>query len=998
MRFSNEEMVKVLKSRNPEKVTQAINHLFWDSLERLEKTDPARFRGVPAALQKTLAGKPWNPAAPNVFDELPLGQQKVQLAASIHDLALVTGAAHQIASQNQQRRSHESDRGASPRTPYGVIMDWGTGEPSHEQGLRLAAMQAAIWNDVDTAHPTEGKSPRKVASLNQWGAALSSPKLDVFSIDHIRSATIQFLETDSIFSNPDNHDAKTVEQEIEDNVVTLKNKIRAIPAIVRERSRAARAIQQTMPELHPGDWIKHRIVDLDTWFAGDRDGNVNVTAETTEYGANRFVEVGREMMIEFLEPLRAIPKIRTLLDRLADPKKQISAKRLGLELGEVLRGLVREEEQDIRQQLEDALIVLNHIGHGDYLSAATMHIRQDASVMADLVAQMLGCTYQSLNDDQKSAALLKLMKDPSALKEQFLALEDFYAAQHLQNPDDDKIKIRLDMVKTFKLLKTRPQAWDLFIIANCGDGLEGSALGRNRHMFESLLLLKLSDADHILNLSPLYESKKQLAEAGELTDNLLEQPVFTEFLAKHNNEMVVQVALSDTTRQHGMGIRWYQEEAQTRINMSVLKYNARQKDKSSWIRVKKFLGGATAVTRGGRDPASWAFSDARKFRARAIQAVDEHGERIYSDEMIAAAVAPTVMQTRQGRDGTSRYYGSVQSAKSHLSEMVAASMNFARFLATKPDKVNDEKLIAEDLADQRAKPLFDRAIAFYEGYFNGVMEKYGEESVPWHAASHNNISSRANARNKESRKSLVKSRAIFQKGALQTQGGYDNAWMGWGVALNSMPLAERRELGRSSRLVRDMTLTILGNDVRVDFDAEFRFQKFARPTIYDHYEYQNLKSTAPEDLADMPQEQIARWKDVHYRETCAVCAETLYGNPAARNLTPAQALRPFGRLSLETADSDRISRIARSLLVDIVHAEDTPVNLQIEKHLSHAVFDSMATPHTWLSPGFGDHEYRLHELLGQMFANGPVDPLIFSRHGLKKNRARGHVWRVGHAL
>ena len=1000
MSFSNpRDLVSALKSQNPSLVSQAQRWIFQKTLTELGKTDPARFGGVAETLAELVAKSRNGRAAFDPFARLEKNQQKIEFAAALQDLILITSDSHQKALQNQQQNSSESSRGASPRTPYGALSDWAKDGASREQEMRLENMKRAEVVDVGTAHPTESKSPQKVAKHNGYLELVSNPELSEEDVPELFSTMRDFLVTDSTFINTDNDNAKTVKQEVEDQVVTLKNKLRAMPAIVREQERAARAISFNLNITDPGHWINTRPLEFRTWVGGDRDGNFNTTAALTEWSAQRYAEVGREIMIEFLEPLRGLPLIDDALRELAVGDSSFSVGPLREQLTRVMLSFVREKDQEKRSQLEDALIELNHMAHGNYLSVAQMHVRQDAKIMADMVAQMLGNKYKDSSDDQKSQFLLHLMEeDASKLTERFASLKTYYAEQFAQHPMDDNIKVRLEMTETFAMLKDNPKAWDLFIIANCGDGLEGSALGRNRHFYESLLLLKAAGADHVVNLCSLYESKKQLRESGELTDNLLEQKVVIDFLALHNNELVVQIALSDTTRQHGMGIRGDQEEAQVSINMSGLNHNVSQ-PRDQWKKVKIFFGGASATTRGGRDPVSWPFSLARKIRARAIQVMDG-AKRKFSDELIAHTVAPCIMQTRQGRDNTSRYYGFVAAAQSHLGEMVAGAMNFARFLAVKPKRVDDAKLIAEDKADQRAMAVLDKAINFYEGYFGGAMEAYGERAVPWRAAWRLNISSRATSRNMKNAKSLTKNRAISQKIALQLLGGWDNATMGWGAALAEMSFEGRRELHRDSRLFRELNLTVLANAQYTDLDAEYRHQGFERPRVFDHDAYQRLLQLPSDSMDDLTQEEILHWKDVHFRETCALGAETLYGDPAARKLSPAQALRPLGRLSIEMAEVNHLTRIARDLMIDVSHAVDQgagAVMEQIEAHFARGVFDGMATPHALLSPGFSDHEFRLHELLSNISATS-AQGLIRPRYGAPRNGDKSHTWPVGCTL
>lgn len=996
-------LIEALNSSDPAKTEAAIQYLFYEQLGSLSKSDPAQFKGVANELRNfvalpssSISHKHYDP-----FAALDGNQQKIQLTASLHDLILLTSGAQQIALQNQQVESHSSARGASPRTPFGVMMDWARDGASEQQTQRREAMQKASWENVGTAHPTESKSAQKVQAYSQLMEPLARGKIDASMLAELRGNMRQFEVTSSDFVNIDNGNTMTVEQEVESQVAILKNIMQAVPAVVRENMRASRAIAARQDGTDPGQWINSQPIKSKTWVAGDRDGNVNVDVSTTRAAALRYAEAGREILIAELNRLpQDLEEITEIIRKLEDDHSgEYSAKELRRELGAVTEKLCDDAIQPARQEIENIQIILNHLDVDDKITAAQMHIRQDAAVMSDMISTMLGDDYAAMTDDAKSALLLELLEDPPQLEEAFDRMAQHFVNAYAAAPDNDGLKVRADMAKVFRLLPQHPSAWDLFIIANCGNGLEGSALGKARHVFENLLLLKIVGADHILNIAQLYESRQQLRDAGIVTEELLSHSVFTEFLAKHNNELVVQYALSDTTRQHGSGVRADQEEAPVLVNMAILRYN-HDKPRGSWIHQKEFMGGGADFTRGGRDPATWSYSFVRKFRARAIAQLDADNNRIYSDEEIAGSVSLSVMQTRQGRDNA-RFYGNVTAARSHLSEMTACAMNLARFISTKPERVDDQKLIIEDAADQRAKKIFDRAISFYENYFANLIDQQGNEITPWRTVGKMNISSRANSRSKKKAQLLSGVRAITQKTGLQLAGGYDNAWLGVGAALNAFSLGDRREICKDSRLMREWVFNTLVCLDRTDLDSEYRLLGIERPKIIPHDDYQSLKSIPPHEMDNAGAEARLLWKDVQFRETCAVCAETLYGDPAAKCLSPAQALRPFGRLSMETDHIDHLTRLARHLMVNIYRQNDgsDPILNQMETHCGRAVFDGMATQHTAISPGFGDNEYRLHELLSKMFSDQPVKPRIMPRHGVSKNgNPMTPVWPVGKAL
>ncbi len=1024
-----------LKSADPTVVSNNVLGLVFDKLAVLDERNSTQIK---PQVTKILASHSALPSRNQQYGIRAFAtlQEEEQAAAAntLHDVTLLQSVAHNLALRNQLHLSSQekpqADTRISPRTPYGALQHWWTTSgitKAQRAGTQLKKMMQAVWEPIITAHPTESKNPAKVLALNDLVEALA----DGTDAEHIDKTLTSFLQINADFEG-----TKSVRAEIIEASIPLKNIISNVPAIIRDVERAVRGLASNLnfQALRP-TVMRNKHVVPHCWVGGDRDGNANVTTEDTlfaaDYNTGLAFEQLNEMLGALVENLRSQDISANLADDVEAIQQRLQARdytspnELHNALTEILNTRAMNDSTQ-RVMLEDILSTLNTTG----FHFAKLHIRQDAGVLSRVVAAMFaqeiykGKPFADLNDDDKTGLIVKSLSDKSFIKQRLQAV-----ITELTAADDP---VAADTARLFTVLKTRPDAWNQLIIASCGEGLSGDQSGPCRHVIENLALLMAGDADGILNIVQLFESKDSLKSARGTLRKLLSIPEFCSFIKKHGNIVRVMIALSDTTKLHGPGIVVYQEEALVECGLELLHAN-RGQPKRHWLSLAPFWGGAMDDTRGGGDPGERAYKLAHKLRARALEAG-------FTDREINAVIAPIITQTRQGRDVMSRLFGSMRTTRLHLREMVGVTMNFMRFMAAQPqDAAYDARLIAESNADDRFKRVCDNSIMRYETMHKYIMDRLGEDLSIGPLVTALNISSRASARNKLTSFVLTKLRAIQLQAALKISGLNLNAWFGM-RALDHENFIDRQQLMQDARLCRELSFRTLLGCARTDFSAVRQFLRLPQSEavantiltpqhikLFDAAFNVAVQDTTPFSITEtvaavrhsipvetnLNQRQLenlflVNWLEFEHRHTVGVCAETLYSNApdaaenraAVRNMPASAALRPFGRFSVELENMEYIVRRNRALLAEkftsVADWNDlTAVAQKTCIRLARAVFDGTANLHTAISPGFGNHEYRLHELLSKLAKGGLKAAFRFTQGIAKPNGVlqQSHVWQ-----
>ena len=152
-----------------------------------------------------------------------------------------------------------------------------SGNPLSPEDLREALYHQQV-DLVLTAHPTQTarrtmlqKKGKLFELMETRQNSTLAPNQRTYLADLIHATIVEMLH-----SNPLRKIKPTVDDEVRGSLTVVENVLwHAVPGHMREVNHALKAIGQ--PPLPPNKCI----VKLDTWIGGDRDGNPNVTFQTT---------------------------------------------------------------------------------------------------------------------------------------------------------------------------------------------------------------------------------------------------------------------------------------------------------------------------------------------------------------------------------------------------------------------------------------------------------------------------------------------------------------------------------------------------------------------------------------------------------------------------------------------------------------------------------------------------------------------------------------------
>lgn len=663
---------------------------------------------------------------------------------------------------------------------------------------------------VFTAHPTESK--RRSIMLQMRRIFESNEALDApsNSVDHkevhtrnLRTHIQALWKTDEVRpSRPD------VRHEIRMGMYHFKESLfDAIPVVYRRLDGAIRRAYRDHPDFHGVDLPA--MLRFGSWIGGDRDGNPNVTAETTrEAILTQHVTILKaytERVVKligiltqsqnfcspspaFLASLREDDDYRTGFDqdwparfpeepyrrklyimglRLRQTEQRASAWLDGKNDGPQDLGYTREEEfiHDL-QLIRDSLI-----SHGDADAAndelldlirltrifgfylARLDIRQESTVHTEAVTEILSQLgieqdYAALNEQQRLQLLGKLIEDPPRLADR----------SGLGAMTQEVLRVLDTVVEMQRLIS--PLVIGRYVISmahHASDVMHvmflASLAGLCGRQGETFLCR--------IGVSPLFETIDDLSRIEPVMSQLLDDRVYQRLLRKHGSLQEVMLGYSDSAKDGGIvASSWLLYRAQQQV---IAIGNARG------VRIRLFHGRGGTIGRGGGP----------------------------THDAIRAQPAGTLLGhikfTEQGEVLSSKYSNretAIYELSVGLTGVISASTGLIR--ETRPDDAAHRKAM-QQLAD-KGEAAYRRLTEQTPGFLD-----YFYEATPVAEIAMLNIGSRPSHRAKGDRsKSSVRAIAwVF--GWAQARQTLP-AWYGLGSALEGCCAGEKKHV----RLLREM--------------------------------------------------------------------------------------------------------------------------------------------------------------------------------------------------
>lgn len=463
-------------------------------------------------------------------------------------------------------RQREMDAGDGPARPESIDQAM---EQLVSNGVGPADI-AALLGRLDigptlTAHPTEAR--RRTVLDKQADVAASIVRLGRGGLTARETAEIHGRLERAISLLLTTDDVRVqrldVPAEVRNGLYFIQTTIwRAVPRLVRDVAWAAkRTFGNDQCDIIANDlpaMLRYR-----SWIGGDRDGNPNVTAEVTHRTLELMRETARELWDSELqrlhdalsvsseradfddalptdgqgqykyEPLRV--KIAEMRERLAGDKYTSKALLDDLlTLRDALHntgmpGLIRVAEQGL---LADAITRARAFG----LHLATLDIRQHSGVHAKALAELLKLAgvednYESLDEEEKLAVLRRELSANRPLVRENAELSDATA----------ELMATLRVVRD--AVQREPESVRCWVIS------------MTSHLSDMLaLLLLMHEVGLTIQVVPLFETVDDLANAPELMDKALADPVFRAHVEATSDgapEQEIMLGYSDSNKDGG---------------------------------------------------------------------------------------------------------------------------------------------------------------------------------------------------------------------------------------------------------------------------------------------------------------------------------------------------------------------------------------------------------------------------------------------------------------
>ncbi len=461
------------------------------------------------------------------------------------------------------------------------------------------------------------------------------------------------------------------------------------------------------------DLNENPIVKMGFWPGGDRDGNPNVSTETTLKVAdalrsgiikNYYLDVRkvkRRLTFKGIDPILSDLESKLYNNVFVPGSRTDLTKQEVLDALIKIREIIVGEHNGLFLHLLDSLIYKVQIFG---LHFATLDLRQDSSIH-NLVLQTIAETenilpnnYAQLSDDEKTSILSNIKTKAN------VELYDGIVKDTLQS---------CAAVRTIQKLNGE-QGCHRYIISHCG------SVRNMMEVYGLFLLSGWSPAELAIDIVPLFETIDDLKRAPEVMKQLYEHNLYSAHLQRRNNRQIIMVGFSDGTKDGGYFM----------ANWSI------HRAKEELTRVSKEHGVEVIFFDGRGGPPARGGGKTHKFYASI-------GNTISTKE---------IHLTIQGQTVSSNF-GTVDAAQYNIEQMLNAGITNDLFPGKQSGLNKDQHSLVSELAN-----------VSYEAYLQLKNDpqflSYLQHVSPLNYYSETNISSRPTKRGSTSQITLNDLRAI----------------------------------------------------------------------------------------------------------------------------------------------------------------------------------------------------------------------------------------------
>ena len=569
------------------------------------------------------------------------------------------------------------------------------------------------------------------------------------------------------------------------------------------------------PDAVPAD---NPIMVMGFWPGGDKDGNPNVTAEITLEVANAL----RSAIIRsyYLETRRLKRRLTFAgVDViLADLEKQlynnifIPGQRTQITKEQVLEALNKIREILIYQHNGLFVHLVNNLVnkvHVFGLHFASLDVRQESSVHGKVLDALMGDSYASLADEEKTKTLTTLSSETSI--------------------DSTNDAVASDALQTVRIIKeiqmyNGEQGCNRYIISQCHSVLNVL------EVYGLFLLGGWKKEELYIDIVPLFETVEDLRSAPDVMRTLYSNEIYRQHLQLRQSRQTIMLGFSDGTKDGGyLMANWGIYACKKELTQISREYN---------IDVVFFDGRGGPPARGG--------GKTHKFYA-------SMGKEISNQE---------IQLTIQGQTVSSNF-GTIDSAQYNIEQLLHAGISNALF--------SSRKITLEAKEEDLLKELADASYKAYAGLKDHPdFTDYLVHVSPLRFYADTNIGSRPARRNASSKFTLKDLRAIPFVGAWSQLKQNVTGYYGVGSAFQQMDHAGR--FGEIKQLYKNSLFfkTLVDNCEMAMKKCFFPLTAFLSKhpkygelwnKIYEEYEltlrYVFLLSNKNELMADYPVDQLS---------------------------------------------------------------------------------------------------------------------------------------------
>lgn len=467
------------------------------------------------------------------------------------------------------------------------------------------------------------------------------------------------------------------------------------------------------------DIMDESIISMGFWPGGDRDGNPNVSTDTTLKVADALRtsiikcyyrevrQLKRRLTFENVDVILAGLE-KKLYDNIFIPEKKtnLTSAEIFDDLNSIRDIIVHQHNGLFLHLVDDLINKVQAFG----LHFASLDIRQESSVhntVLEAIAAKEKCLppgYAQLTDKQKIKALMAVTGTASP---------DLY--------DDALVKDTLESIKAVKNIQeyNGEKGCNRYVISQCNSAI-------NVIEVYGLFLLNGWQKEQMhIDIVPLFETVDDLKHAPAIMQALYENEAYRQHLQFRNNTQTIMVGFSDGTKDGGYLM----------ANWSI--YKAKQK----LTEVSKPYGVAVVFFDGRGGPPARGGGKTHKFYA-------SMGKNISNKE---------IQLTVQGQTVSSNF-GNIEAAQYNIEQLLHAGITNDLFMTKEKMLHEEEEALLEELADESLQCYIAlKEHPYFLDYLSNVspLKFYGET----------NIGSRPTKRGTTSKLSLKDLRAIPYVGA-----------------------------------------------------------------------------------------------------------------------------------------------------------------------------------------------------------------------------------------